>query len=174
MRTVEYEQFPAIGAGTIEKTGSLRDLVLAIPSLRMFDLMPPLSVLNTVLREGIVEAGMSGGCRGQPLEVTPSEYDELVRSFSADPHDHFEPLDVPAWVETRRDWGIWVEEYVRRVPAAEHRRLVAEYEALQRQRKAAQESGDSELAETLFVEEVRAGTKLGDFIMGHLGKDSGH
>jgi hypothetical protein len=173
MRKVEYELLPAMGSGTLKRSGSLKDLLLEIPNFRMFELMPPMRVLNAVLREGVADAGMSGGCQWAPFEITQSEYEELVQSFSTIPNNYFRSVDVPTWVETPSDWMIWTLEHVRGVPTQEHRRLTAEYEALERRRKAASDSGDSELAESLFVEVIQAGTKLSDFVMAHLRKDEG-
>jgi hypothetical protein len=169
MRTLEFEVSPGVGPGTFKRSGSLRDLVLSIPYLRMCGLTPPLNVLNEVFRSGLVDSGMSGGCQWRPFEIAQNEYEELLESL-ADPGSTVKTVDVPNWVQTRSDWSIWVMEHVRGVPAAEHRRLTQEYEDLERQRKAAMDSGDSELAEALFVEVVRAGAKLGDFVKSHIDK----
>jgi hypothetical protein len=171
MRTLKYELLPPVGDGTLERSGSLEDLVLGIPYLLVSGLIPPLNVLNEVLKAGGVDAGMSGGCRWQPFEITPTEYDELVRSLTDDPARGFKSVDTPDWVKTDSDWTIWVMEIIRGVPSQQHRTLTEEYTRLERQYKEARDSGNSELAEALFVQSVEAGGRLSDFVMSHVTKD---
>jgi hypothetical protein len=120
MRILEYDVLPPVGAGKLRTSGSLKDLVLAIPYLVQSSLIPPLAVLNAVFTAGVADAGMSGGCRWQPFEISKDEYDELIRAFRADTKGNFEAADAPEWVKTPSDWSIWIIERMRGVPAAEH------------------------------------------------------
>src|SRR6185503_17549863 len=126
LKTVDFEILPATGPGSRKVAGSVRDLVLAIPYFMNQGLIPPRNALNSVLRTGKVDAGMSGGCLWKPFELSPGEYDDFVKSLSIDPTSRFTPAEVPEWVETQDDWQIWVMERVNGVPAEEHRRLSAE------------------------------------------------
>jgi hypothetical protein len=162
MRTLEYELLPPVGTGTHKTSGTLTELVRAIPYLLIWNLVPPLSVLNSIFSGGRGGAGMSGGCRWQPFQITPDEYEELARSL-----DGLERVEVPEWVQTSSDWTIWAMHLKRGVPAEEHRRLTDESEQLARKAKEARERGEVELAEDLFVQSVQAGTRLGEFVMSH-------
>ena len=48
---MDFEILPAIGPGTRKVTGSVRDLVLAIPYFMHSGLIPPRNVLNAVLAD---------------------------------------------------------------------------------------------------------------------------
>ncbi|MGH2412041.1 MAG: hypothetical protein ACRDGS_16995 [Chloroflexota bacterium] len=86
MREVTYKVMPAIGgSNTTKKHGTLLDLVLAIPYL-VVDVIPPLKVLNSVLRTGVYDAGMSGGCSWRHIEIDQKEYSELVEAILTLPH----------------------------------------------------------------------------------------
>jgi hypothetical protein len=167
MRTIDYEILPPLGPGTEPKSGTLAQLVHDIPYLLMPGPIPPRAVLNSIFKTGLSDAGMSGGCRWQPFEISPAEYDELVRALVADSKGTLTVVDTPDWVRTQSDWTAWWMQHLHHVPADEHRRLTARYEELERERKDAEARGDSALAEDLFVQAVRAGTELGDFIMSH-------
>jgi hypothetical protein len=169
MRRIDYELWHPIGAGTTSTSGTLKDLVLAIPYLMLPGLIPPLHVLNAELKKGAGGAGMSGGATWEPFEITAAEYDELVASFEGGEPRRSTQGETPEWVETHRDWTIWALHLLRGIPVDEHRRLAAEYTELQRQYKDAQAAGDSELTLTLFVQSVQVGTRLGEFVMANRG-----
>jgi hypothetical protein len=116
MRTVDYVRR---GFGTDESAhGSVADLVCDIPYLIVAGLVPPLAVVNEILRRGEVHAGMSGGCVWPPFELSPAEFAEVVADL--------EPArleEVPSWVTTKREWAIWLAYRLRGVPVAENRQL---------------------------------------------------
>jgi hypothetical protein len=45
------------------------------------DVIPPRHVLNSTLRTGKCDAGMSGGCIWKPFEIAEDEYAELVEEL---------------------------------------------------------------------------------------------
>ena len=171
MRKLEYQELPAMGPGSVTKKGSLKNLLFAIPYFLVPDeLIPPLEVVNSVLRTGVSDAGMSGGCRWQPLEISAAEYEELVAALVT---DGLKTVDSPGWVKTRDDWQIWVMQIRNSVPVEEHRRLTDEYNRLDHAQKEARARGDIELADDLFVQSVRAGNRLADFVMAHINQRKG-
>ena len=170
MRALEYEVLTAVGSGTIKESGTLKDLLFEIPYLLTSGLIPPLRVLNDILRKGIVDAGMSGGCKWQPFEIGQAEYEELAGSLNADPDDSFKEVEAPAWVRTHSDWGIWLMEHLSGVPSEEHRKLQQEYDDIERRRREARERGDVELEESLYEKSAEAGDRLSEFIMSHIRK----
>jgi hypothetical protein len=78
MRSVKYTKHWAY-AGRGQKTeGNLADLVLDIPYLMPWGVIPPLHVLNEHLLTGGDTGGMSPGTKWKPFQVTEQEYAELV------------------------------------------------------------------------------------------------
>ena len=57
--------------GSSERRGTVAELLESIPYLLADRLLPPLRVVNDVLRRGVHDAGMSGGCSWRPFEITP-------------------------------------------------------------------------------------------------------
>jgi hypothetical protein len=162
LRRVDYEVHAGAGPGRSRKSGPLKSLVTQIPYFLAHGVIPPLPVVNAVLRTGAVNAGMSGGCTWEPFEIAAAEYETLVEGLRA---DGLKTVDAPDWVQTGDDWTIWQLFLSEGVPVEEHRRLTDECNRLERQRKAALEAGNSALAEELLVESVRAGNRLAEFVM---------
>ena len=77
MRTISYKTLGGMG-GETPKVGTVADVLLEIPYLLMTRIIPPLRVVNDLLAKGISDAGMSGGCRWEPFQVTPVEWEELA------------------------------------------------------------------------------------------------
>jgi hypothetical protein len=92
--------------------GTLAELVAAIPYLLVFGRIPPRRVLDTIFRAGIVDAGMSGGCRWAPFEIGDAEYEELATALVGAGHRR---VDCPDWVESPGDWTVWLLGEVRGV-----------------------------------------------------------
>jgi hypothetical protein len=165
--------FPAIGSGTIKQSGTLKDLLFEIPYLLTSGLIPPIHVFNDVLRTGFVDAGMSGGCKWQPFEISQIEYEELTVSLNTNSDKLFKRIEVPGWVQSHSDWSIWRMEYLYGVPSKEHRRLQQEYDEIEEKRKKARESGDKELEESLYEKFLEIGERLSEFIVSHTRRKEG-
>jgi hypothetical protein len=84
MRDIRYKTHGAVGWDSW-KHGSLAELLFDIPHLghvlRVAKVIPPLHILNELLASGVSEAGMSGGCKWSPFEISESEYLELVEDL---------------------------------------------------------------------------------------------
>jgi hypothetical protein len=146
--------------------GTLAELVAAIPYLLVFGRIPPRRVLDTIFRAGIVDAGMSGGCRWAPFEIGDAEYEELATALVGAGHRR---VDCPDWVESPGDWTVWLLGEVRGVPVEAHRELAAEEARRARQLEEARARGDAAAVLELHLAHVEAGQRLADFLMGHLG-----
>ncbi len=123
MRKLRYRALPAIGPGSIPISGTLKSLLLEIPYLLMpcapLNIIPPLSVLNELLSRGVEDAGMSGGCKWKPFQITAEEYAELLRSLEAIPIKQLEKrfpggsvvkyqfVEPPPQVQSYEDWRWW-------------------------------------------------------------------
>jgi hypothetical protein len=108
MRELTFVVEPGIGPEEMPQRGSLADLVLALPYVVM-DAMPPRRVLNDVLREGILQAGMSGGCLWEPFEIGAAEYEELVQELRRGGRG-LETPEPPDSVATYSDWVDYLYE----------------------------------------------------------------
>lgn len=113
--------------------GALRALLDSIPYLLTNGLVPPLRVLNTVLRMGSEEAGMSGGCSWEPFELTTGEFHELVDELEARPSggSQLRFVEPPKRVTTPKEWHVWCAEHLQSIPSEENRRLLTELEDLE-------------------------------------------
>jgi hypothetical protein len=77
MRRLTYAVMAPIGPWMTPRSGSLADLVLALPYVVLHEI-PPRRVLNDILVRGVLDAGMSGGCIWKPLELDQLEFEDLV------------------------------------------------------------------------------------------------
>lgn len=168
MRTIRFEILAGVGEGVHQREGTLVSLLESIPYLLTSGLIPPRSVLNEILRRGEVNAGMSGGCRWAPFELSQEDWQDLVREFEAIPAPGYRFVSPPAWVRSAGDWQLWVMEYRYGVPAAEHRRLSERVDRLEEERRRAVERKDEELALSLHLDAAQAGEALARFLMAHL------
>jgi hypothetical protein len=78
MRRVKYTKYWAYAGRGQKAEGSVADLVLDIPYLMPWGVIPPLHVLNEHLLTGGDTGGMSPGTKWKPFQVTEQEYVELV------------------------------------------------------------------------------------------------
>ena len=125
MRRIAYVNLPAFGPGEQPTQGSLADLVRDIPYLLVAGMIPPLPVVNEMLRRGECDAGMSGGCRWPPMELSSAEFSELVAELERDgAHGRaVHRADAPAWVTTQKEWSLWLAYTLHGVPVDENRAL---------------------------------------------------
>jgi hypothetical protein len=97
------------------KHGSLTELLFDMPTLghalQGARLIPPLRILNELLMQGVSEAGMSGGCRWKPFQISSSEYNELVEDLLTLPNAH---LSVDTESQGPDNFNEWVLRTVRR------------------------------------------------------------
>jgi hypothetical protein len=163
MRTLKYYLLHPIGHRRRSTSGSVRKLVEDIPYL-MMTLIPPRSVLNSVLRKGSHDAGMSGGCEWERFELTVEEYRELVSELLNHRRRGYQSVEVPEWVQTFSDWAIWQQEYQSGIPALEHRRLYQDYERAQQAYVQAQQAGRINQLEALYVQKHAAWSTLAAFL----------
>jgi len=165
MRTLQYYELAAFGPERFPKEADLLQFILDIPYLLVFGLIPPISVLNDILRSGLDDAGMSGGCEWEPFEVGPEEYDELIQALLAIPEGIYRVVETPEWVRSQTDWHIWIMEYEIGIPAEKHYELAREDEKWRQLTKQAHENGDEELTLEYHLRGVEAGQRLAEFIM---------
>jgi hypothetical protein len=82
---------------------------------------PPWSILNTFLRIGRDDHGMSGGTCWEPFEIGPWEYVEAVVALRA--RDAYDLTPPPGWVKSPADWHRWRYEAVEGYPRERARLL---------------------------------------------------
>jgi len=114
MRDVAFVRSPGIGPEheQNEETLPLDRFLLQIPALLVLTVprapIPPLSILNEVLRQGFQSSGMSGSVRWTPFEITAREYVAAIVALRLRGSYSLEP--PPSWVRSLRDWKAWVLE----------------------------------------------------------------
>ncbi len=146
--------------GEVEQRGDLVDLLNAIPYF-LDKYVPPLAVINTVLKRGEADAGMSGGASWDPFTLSSEEYEMLTQTLEA---RGLAALECPDWVITWMDWMIWRYEVDKGVPAIQHRELQSVCTALERRLEQAERDGDSEAAGRLHLELYEAHQQVNAYI----------
>ncbi len=121
MRELRYKEYVIGHPSGPWTTGTLKDLLLAMPYL-LTNWIPPISVLNDLFRNGMpndvhpnglpdgkvqFDAGMSGGCAWKPIEISADEYEELVLELLTDPERNLRQKDPPAGISTIAQWEMW-------------------------------------------------------------------
>ena len=170
MRSVDYILLPPVGSQETPVRGSVADLLRDIPYLLIGGLIPPLPVANEVLGSGLDDAGMSGGCRWEPLELSEREFDEVLHDLQTAGDRTGRPLRFeapPSWVATRSDWDIWVAERVYSIPASENRRLRNAMDEIETAMKAAAASGDEDSRVELLCRLSELSSEWSDFVRDH-------
>jgi hypothetical protein len=167
MRAVKYEVFAQAHIEGDHIDGTVADLLESIPYLLSMGVIPPLPVVNDVLRGGISDAGMSGGCRWDPVEIDAREWDNVRAALEAGgkPYRYIPP---PEWVESHEDWHVWLFEHVYGVPADEHRRLQRQDTELKQAIEQALAENDEERVAELHVQRVRVNEEISRLVMTHI------
>jgi hypothetical protein len=167
MRSVSYEVFArsALPGDTVR--GTVAELLLAIPYLLALRIVPPLSVMNEVLSDGVSDAGMSGGVRWEPFTIDGEEWEEVRATLAAD-EEGYRFVEPEEWVSSFEEWHVWVFEHLYGVPAAEHLRLSREEHELALAIERSRAGGDEEGMLDLHVKRVRVGNELAALLSRHL------
>lgn len=105
MKEIKYTILPPLGNMQTHTHGTVKDLLFDVPYFfSTKDIIPPRHILNDFLQRGINDAGMSGGCRWKPFELSENEYDELVEELLTEPFRELSLVEVPNDVKTYDQW----------------------------------------------------------------------
>jgi hypothetical protein len=140
MRRVTYQTI-AHGAVGDPVEGSLEEFLLLLPYVlsQPGGPMPPLFVLNDVLAEGVLDAGMSGGCQWEPFLITPAEWEELASALART--NGLVVVEPAAWVRTYSDWSLWRLAHKLGIPLDEQLQLRALWDESERWRLESEKAG---------------------------------
>lgn len=168
MRSIDYEELRGDDVCSREHL-SIADVLRSYPYLLTSSLIPPLAIVNALLRPGRVDAGMSGGGRWEPIELSADEFEKVVadlteRGAYGKSLRYAEP---PDWVQSYADWAIWVDEQVYSIPAAENRRYSAAMAELQAAANRAASEGDEETRGRHLLALVRLNAEWNEFHRKH-------
>lgn len=164
LRIVKYELLPLVGPDSSFTEGSVAELLFDIPYFFVAKIIPPREVVNDVLQKGVVDAGMSGGCKWKPFQLDGALYAKLAADLK---QMNFITIQPPDWVTTHKDWHTWCVELVWGIPAVENRQRSAEISALDAKREAAIKRGKEELAVSLLSQVIELSTKHSRFVEEH-------
>lgn len=158
---MRYEAFARSAIPGEQIDASVADFLTDIPYLLIAGIVPPLHVVNNLLAKGISDAGMSGGCRWEPFELTDAEWQQ-TRAELEQHGGQLQYVEPPDWVATLEDWQIWIFDHVYGVPAQEHRPLAQRDDELARAIEQAAAEGDEEKVIELHLERYKVGEALAD------------
>lgn len=167
MREVSFEVYPRSRPVDDPERGDVADLLLAVPYLLSLGVIPPLSVVNEILRSGFDDAGMSGGCRWEPFEIDAEEWQEARAKLEAPPYGH-RFLEPPADVRTRQEWVGWIFERRFGMPSGKYLALSRRLDELDTQVERAAEAGDARREHRLRLERMLVGMRLARLTMKYL------
>ena len=164
MRTVSYAVLGGVG-GSFEERGTVADLLQTIPYLLTPRIVPPHHVINELLAKGTVDAGMSGGCKWEPFQITQSEWEAIAQHLKTLPEgEACEFVQPPDWVITADDWHAWIMIFKYGYPD-EFRELELEVRHLEGALKQAIDEGNSALVEELHLRVIEVGEKIARIAM---------
>lgn len=136
MKTLQWTQFAPVGEGQVEVSGTLVEFFLsgACSTIAYFRVVPPLAVLNHLLKSGSSEKGMGGAWKWEPFAMTETEYNELASALvSAVPPHGYRAIQrlggVPEWVSDESDllaWLFYVPEQLHLSLSSERKMVLAE------------------------------------------------
>ena len=170
MRKIKYEIIPGVGNEEFIEEKDLLHFVLEIPYLFIFNLIPSLDVMNDVFQSGLVDSGMSGGCRWEPFSISPEEYHELTCALQDALPGAYRRIFAPDWVKNRIDWHIWIFEYELGVPSKKHFELWKESDRWEKLKKEAETKGEKEKEIQYHLNAVKSGNRLARFLQPYLEK----
>lgn len=98
--------FELIGPDWEEKHAGIGELLLELPYVfsPKNRTIVPLLVINSILMQGEINAGMSGWFKWEPLEMSEAEYDVFVEDLVTMNYRSLE--STPDWVVDYNTWGI--------------------------------------------------------------------
>ena len=172
MTLLSFEVFARTDSDGERMTGTLADLLQHMPYLLVLGVIPPLEVVNDLLRRGINDAGMSGGVRWEPFEVDAAEWAE-ARAALEDGGAGYRLVQPPPWVADYEDWHSWLFEHLYGLPADEHRRLMRADAELARAIEQAVADDDKTAVLDLHMKRVRVGEELSTLLARHVRPASG-
>ena len=146
-------------ASDIQTEGSVFDLLSHIPYLMHHHYVLPKIVVNSILRTGIWDSGMSGGCEWTPFELNEEDYIELLKEFEIHGYSY---IETPTWVVDRRIWQIYIFEIKHGIPHEQHLVIDQKIRTLEQSLKLATEHHDEAEQAKLMVELMHASDELND------------
>ena len=161
MNTIEFT-LRGMG-GEKEVTGTIVEFLKSLPYL-FLKYVPTRTVINSVLEQGCLEAGMSGGVTWVPFKLGNKDYEHVARLLEI---DGLKKLDAPDWVLSHSDWMIWIYEVDHNVPSKEHRRLSLICDDIESKLDKAEKAGRIDETEELHLEYLEASNKMSEFVHAH-------
>ena len=149
--------------GSEKRSGGLAELLDEVPGLLDNRIVPPLRVVNDVLRRGGVDAGMSGACAWEPFQIDEPAWRDLVERLTAR-SDRCEFVEPPASVTTLEEWHAWVMVFKHGLPES-FRELDRRHTDLERAYRDARDSGNEKRAMELYEQLHEVAGKLSDLMM---------
>ena len=109
MKVITFNVLSGIPEFNVLKTAPLIELIQDIPFLLSYKIIPSFKILNGILKSGVVNAGMDGGCEWLPFDVSIQEYEELVTEL-INFNSYLSQAEPPDWVNNYPDWQAWVRK----------------------------------------------------------------
>ena len=121
---------------------------------------------------GISDAGMSGGCKWKPFQISSQEHEEVIGvlrdSGLTARGNALVFADVPDYVSSKHEWAAWVMYSEAGIPYAEHLRLLENEHALNQRNQEEAQGINRQLSESIHMEWIRAASALAEFTRPYL------
>jgi hypothetical protein len=173
-REVTYTYLHPTGGEAPNQQAQLAQFLGVMPHLFYFGYMPPLAVVNTFLAEGVDDAGMSGGCRWEPFQISPLEYEQLIKDLRGPTPDQVRrPTrfdSVPVNIRTKNEWFAWVYHVELGAPFEEALRYLERDWELRAKRDALYAKGANDEGEAIHWEWFKAASEMNTFLEPYIEK----
>lgn len=164
-REVNFRVFPRAGQGEREERGSVALLLTKIPYFLSGGHIPPLTLVNEVLRSGRVNAGMSGAIEWPSFEISVSEFEDVVEELTTGvAGKSFQFHEIPTWIESQDEWDAWLSFRLENIPFEENLRLLRKISERQKKVVAADTLKDEDERQKCLVELQLACLEWTDFL----------
>ena len=154
-----FQVIPPDEKGIFSEEGDASSLLLKMPYLFVFKLIPNELVVNFVLAQGYYDGGQLGGLQWEPFRLCKKDFSCLVCELG-NKKKGLEYVEPAKWVETPEDWRIWCFYVKKGVPWKEHKRLNDLYISIKDNLDAAKKSGDESRTAELHLQSIDVGESL--------------
>lgn len=148
----------------MKSANEITKLLLRIPYFKQNGQIPPLHVLNDLMRRGIRDAGMSGRVEWEPFELGESEYAAVVQELRQRGLELVE-AEPPPDVNSYELWNEWCRANRMGEYAAEFAQLQTLRRKLEDEMRSSEQRGDNENAGRLQLRLIDISTRISEILV---------
>lgn len=141
---IRFTQFGMHGY-TKKRFEDISIFIEQIPYLLGFKLIPSRQVLNSILKLGYDDAGMSGASKWRPFQLDANKHKYLVKKLLK-MEKGYRYVEPPSRIKNHMDWTIWYASYTIGFPLGKALAIQTKMDIWTQREKQANRDGDSKAA----------------------------